>query len=594
MSDRRLDFAALGPALFLVVCVAAGLGLDSYPQYVLAIAIISMLVGVALVVLVGLARCITLASGSIMAIGAYVSTLAVADLHVPYLATLALAILAGGAAGWVIAFPGTRFRGHNLAMVTLVFQSVCIILIRESTWLTGGAEGIHVPPPQLFGVTIVSDRAFLILIGLAGAAMMAVMTILVRGPFGKNLQAAAGNEIAAEAFGVSVRGYLTAAFVMSSLAIAFAGALLAPRVRILDPDSFGVLESIFMLAYPIVGGMHSIWGGLFGGGALRILPELLRPVADYQELFFATLVIVVVMFFPGGLTGLINRAARSIMKLDRPRSLPALPALPAVPAETGQRSDELLLVEAVDKHFDALHAVNAASLRVPVGRIHGLIGPNGAGKTSLFNIISGFLDADSGRVTFAGKSLLELQARDRIGLGMTRTFQNVAIFGQLSCLDNVIIGLGRNAVIAAMGASFDHFADGAATRGAKRRALAVLELVGLAGQALSRAGSLSLGDQRRLELARAIVSEPRLILLDEPVSGVAESEAEELRELLLRINAERKIAMLVVEHNIPFVASLCQSLSVMGAGRIVAEGKPAEVISLPIVRQLYFGEEAAA
>ena len=242
MSDRRLDFAALGPALFLVVCVAVGLGLDSYPQYVLAIAIISMLVGVALVVLVGLARCITLASGSIMAVGAYVSTLAVADLHVPYLATLALAILAGGAAGWVIAFPGTRFRGHNLAMVTLVFQSVCIILIRENTWLTGGAEGIHVPPPQAFGVTLVSDRAFLILIGLAGAAMMLVMTILVRGPFGKNLQAAAGNEIAAEAFGVSVRGYLTAAFVTSSLAIAFAGALLAPRVRILDPDSFGVLE----------------------------------------------------------------------------------------------------------------------------------------------------------------------------------------------------------------------------------------------------------------------------------------------------------------------------------------------------------------
>ncbi len=597
MSDRRLDFAALGPVLFLVVCVAAGLGLDSYLQYVLAIAIISMLVGVALVVLVGLARCITLASGSIMAIGAYVSTLAVADLHIPYLATLAFAILAGGAAGWVIAFPGTRFRGHNLAMVTLVFQSVCIILIRESTRLTGGAEGIHVPPPQLFGVTVVSDRAFLILIGLAGAAMMGVMTILVRGPFGKNLQAAAGNEIAAEAFGVSVRGYLTAAFVTSSLAIAFAGALLAPRVRILDPDSFGVLESIFMLAYPIVGGMHSIWGGLLGGGGLRILPELLRPVADYQELFFATLVIVVVMFFPGGLTGLINRAARLVMNPERPRGLPpqpALTALPAVPAETRQRSDELLLVEAVDKHFDALHAVNAASLRVPVGRIHGLIGPNGAGKTSLFNIISGFLDADSGRVTFAGKSLLELQARDRIGLSMTRTFQNVAIIGQLCCLDNVIIGLGRNAVIDAMGASFNHFADGAATRGAKRRALAVLESVGLADQALARAGSLSLGDQRRLELARAIVSEPRLILLDEPVSGVAEAEAEELRELLLRINAERKIAMLVVEHNIPFVAKLCQSLSVMGAGRIVAEGKPAEVISLPIVRQLYFGEEAAA
>jgi ABC-type branched-subunit amino acid transport system ATPase component/ABC-type branched-subunit amino acid transport system permease subunit len=596
VSDRRPDFAALAPAVFIALFVGLGLQLDSYPQYVVAVATISMLVGIALVVLVGLGRCISLASGSIMAVGAYVSTLAVADLHFPYLATLGLALAAGGVAGWVIAFPGTRFRGHNLAMVTLVFQSVWIILIRQSTWLTGGAEGIHVPPPQLFGLTITTDRSFLILIGAAAAAITLVIAILVRGPFGKNLQAAAGNEIAAEAFGVSVRGYLTAAFVVSSMAIAFAGALLAPRIRILDPDSFGVLESIFMLAYPIAGGMHSIWGGLLGGGSLRILPELLRPVADYQELFFATLVILVVMFFPGGLTELIRRAAASLVKQDHPGGVtPARrkPALPAVAAKAGKRAD-MLRVEAVDKHFDALHAVNAASLSVPVGGIHGLIGPNGAGKTSLFNIISGFLNADSGRVVFAGMSLLELRARDRISLGITRTFQNVAIFGQLSCLDNVIIGLGRNAVTQAVVTSLDHFAGGPATHGAKRRAQAVLESVGLDGQAHSRGGSLSLGDQRRLELARAIVSEPRLILLDEPVSGVAESEAEDLRELLIRINAERGIAMLVVEHNIPFVAKLCQSMSVMGAGRIIAEGRPEEVISLPIVRQLYFGEETVA
>jgi branched-chain amino acid transport system permease protein len=597
VSKRRLDLAALGPALFVALCAAVGLGLDSYPQYVIAVATISMLVGIALVVLVGLGRCITLASGSILAIGGYTSTLAAANLRVSYLAALALAILAGAAAGWVIAFPGTRFRGHNLAMVTLVFQSVCIILIREATWLTGGAEGIHVPAPQILGITIGSDRAFLILIGIAAAAMTLVLTVLVRGPFGKNLQAAAGNEIAAEAFGVSVRGYLTAAFVVSSAAIAFAGALLAPRVRILDPDSFGVLESIFVLAYPIVGGMRSIWGGLLGGGGLRIAPELLRPVADYQELFFATLVIFVVMFFPGGLAELFRRAFAWRIGQDLPRGLPSVPAMPAsppLPAETGKRADELLLVESVDKHFDALHAVNRAGLRVPVGIIHGLIGPNGAGKTSLFNIISGFLEADGGRVTFAGRSLLELRARDRIGLGITRTFQNVAIFGQLSCLDNVVIGLGQNAVVRAMGMSFDQFAGGAATHGAKRRALAALESVGLAGHAQSRAGSLSLGDQRRLEIARAIVSDPRLILLDEPVSGVAVAEAENLHDLLVRINVEGNIAMLVVEHNIPFVARLCQTLSVMGAGRIIAEGKPADVISLPIVRQLYFGEEAAA
>src|SRR5262249_4320303 len=418
VSDRRPDLAALGPALLIILCAAVGLRLDSYPQYVIAVAIISMLVGTALVVLVGLARCITLASASIMAIGAYVSTLAVAQLRVPYLGALALAILAGGAAGWVIAFPGTRFRGHNLAMVTLVFQSVSIILIRESRWLTGGAEGIHVPAPEIFGLAIATDRAFLIPIGIAVAVMTLIVPILVRGPFGKDLQAASGNEIAAEAFGVSVRGYLTAAFVVSSIAIAFAGALLAPRVRILDPDSFGVLESIFMLAYPIVGGMHGVWGGLIGGGGLRILPELLRPVADYQELFFATLVIFVVMFFPGGLTELIRRVVASKVKPTPPALAPVL-AVPAARTdrdETGTGGQELLLVQSVDKYFGAWHAVNDDSLRVPACAIHGLIGPNGAGKTSLFNILSGFLAADPGRAIFAGTSLLELLPRDRIRL----------------------------------------------------------------------------------------------------------------------------------------------------------------------------------
>jgi branched-chain amino acid transport system permease protein len=599
VSDRRFGFlASLGPAVFILLCVAAGLPLESYPKYVMAITMISMVIGAALVVLVGLGRCITLASGSVMAIGAYASTLSMIHLGLPYGLALLLAILAGAAAGWLIALPGTRFRGHNLAMVTLVFQSVCIILIREAKSLTGGAEGIHVPPPSIFGWRIATDSDFLLVIGVLSALIVLLLTILVRGPFGKNLQAAAGNEVAAEAFGVSVPGYLTAAFVVSSVAIAFAGALGAPRIRILDPESFGVLPSIFMLAYPIVGGMYSIWGGLIGGGGLRVLPELLRPVADYQELFFATLVIVVVMFFPGGVVDLLRRASAALAGREGKRALPSVPAAAASPPAGGAQATSsgavLLRVTGIDKHFGALHAVNSTSLTVLEAGIHGLIGPNGAGKTSLFNIISGFLEADGGRIEFAGTSLLELRARDRIRLGITRTFQHVAVFGQLSCLDNVMIGRGRNAVIRSMEQSFEHFVGGRGATAERREALVALQAVGLADQAHSPAAALSLGEQRRLEIARAIVSEPKLILLDEPVSGVSEAESEELRALLLRINGERRIAMLVVEHNIPFVARLCRTLSVMGAGSIVAEGSPAEVISLPAVRQLYFGEEAAA
>ena len=228
MSEKRFGFAGFGPALFILVCLIAGLSLDSYPKYVISITMISMVIGAALVMLVGLGRCITLASGSVMAIGAYVSTLSMIRLGLPYVVAVFLAILAGAAAGWLIALPGRRFRGHNLAMVTLVFQSVCIILIREAKALTGGAEGIHVPPPSIFGWRIATDSDFLVLIGVASALSVLLMTILLRGPFGKNLQAAAGNEVAAEAFGVSVPDYLTAAFVVSSVAIAFAGALAAP------------------------------------------------------------------------------------------------------------------------------------------------------------------------------------------------------------------------------------------------------------------------------------------------------------------------------------------------------------------------------
>jgi branched-chain amino acid transport system permease protein len=601
---KRFAFGGVAPFVAVLLCTVLGLALENYLKYVIAIALVSMLIGVALVVLVGLARCITLASGAVMAIGAYTSTLLMTRVGIPYLIGLVCAAATGALAGWLIALPGTRFRGHNLAMVTLVFQAVAIILLREAKWLTGGAEGIHVPQPVIFGWRVANDADFLLLIGLLSAVAILLLSILVRGPFGKNLQAASGNEIAAEAFGISVPAYLRAAFVISSMAVGFSGALAAPRIRILDPESFGVLPSIFMLAYPIVGGMQSVWGGLLGGGGLRILPEFLRPVADFQELFFASLVIAVVMFFPGGMVELLRRSTGRLFSRTNKQLAGEAPPLPAIiPAEPiahvaptmpANSSEVLLRVEGIDRHFGALHAVNAASITVPVGGIHGLIGPNGAGKTSLFNIISGFLEAEQGDIDFAGTSLLDRPARDRIALGITRTFQHVAVFGQLSCLENVIIGRGRNAVVDSIKQSFDHFVGGRAAEAAIREALAALDAVGLADQASKPASSLSLGNQRRLELARAIVSNPRLILLDEPVSGLASDEVEELRQLLSRTSAERQIAMLVVEHNIPFVAKLCRTLSVMGSGAIVAEGNPKEVITRPGVRQLYFGEQTAA
>jgi branched-chain amino acid transport system permease protein len=609
MFSQRLRAATgvLAPSALLLVTALLGLLFDTYWQYVFAISISAAVIGGALAMLVGYARCITIATGAMLAVGAYGATVPIVHGGVPFLAALVFSTLLGALAGFLLAIPGVRFRSHNLAMITLVFQAVVIIVLRESKTLTGGAEGIHVPPPTILGVSFENDANFLLLCGVLYALGILPMTVLLAGAFGKNLRAIASNEYAARAFGIDVRHHLIAAFTFSSGLIAFAGAVSAPRFRIIDPDGYGILTSIFTLAYPIIGGMRSIWGGMIGGGILRVVPELLRPLADYIELIFCVLVVATLTFFPDGpasaffelarrrrsVAGRALRATREIQTTRIAELLAATESFGASPpAASGDTA--MLAVEGASKSYGALRAVSGVSLTVAARSLHGLMGPNGAGKTTLFNIVSGFTAADSGRVLLSGVSLDRVPIERRIGLGMTRTFQHAAVFERLSCLDNVIIGLGRNTVAQGTLRSIGAALHNDRIRGERRAAQAALDAVGLGARSDEAAGALSLGDQRRLEIARAIVSRPRIILLDEPVSGVSVEEAQRLRELLLAINGELGIAMVVIEHNIGFLSSLCQRISVMSEGRILAEGDAAAIIADPRVRQAYFGEQEAA
>jgi ABC-type branched-subunit amino acid transport system ATPase component/ABC-type branched-subunit amino acid transport system permease subunit len=609
MSSERVRAVTtvLAPSAALLAAGILGLLFDTYWQYVLAISISAAAIGGALAMLVGYARCITIATGAMLAIGAYGAAVPVVSAGVPFLAALVFATALGALAGFILAIPGVRFRSHNLAMITLVFQFVVIIVLRESKTLTGGAEGIQVPPPVIFGVSFANDAYFLLLCGALCALAILPMAVLLAGPFGKNLRAIASNENAARAFGIDVRHHLIAAFTWSSALIAFAGAVSAPRFRIIDPDSYGVLTSIFALAYPIIGGMGSIWGGIVGGGVLRVLPELLRPVADYIELMFCVLVVGTLTFFPDGLASALwtwrrrsrNAAADAVStrEMQSARIAELFSATGSVGTPSAEREPSelpILEVHDVSKSFGALRAVDGVSLTVAAGSLHGLMGPNGAGKTTLFNIVSGFIPSDTGRVLLSGAPLDKVPIERRIGLGMTRTFQHAAVFQRLTCLDNVIIGLGRNTILQGTTRSVAAALETDINRAERRAALAALAAVGLGARAHDAAGALSLGDQRRLEIARAIVSRPRIILLDEPVAGVSAEEAQRLRELLLTINRELGIAMVVIEHNIGFLVSLCQRVSVMAEGRILAEGEAAAMVSDPRVRHAYFGEREAA
>ncbi len=588
--------AVVAPAVVVLAIGAIGVFVGGFVQYLLAQVVISCVVGVALVMIVGYTRVIMLASGAMMAIGAYGSAVLVIRYGTPYLVTLPLVALAGVVGGIVLAVPSTRFRGHHLAMVTMMFQFLVITVIREWESVTGGSMGLRVPAVTIFGQPLTSDISTLVLITVGGALAVAVLGVLLAGRLGKILRALSASEVGAEAFGIDIPRLRVAAFAISSGALAFAGALLGPRVRILDPDTFGLTPSIVALGYPIVGGMNSIWGGVIGGSILRLLPEALRSLGQYQEFLVAILVVTVMVLFPGGIVSLFGRmmprpaSSQVSAKVDG-----AAPKAAIGPVSwTSLSGESAISLYRVRKNYDALVAVNDISLDIPVGVIHGLIGPNGAGKTTLFNAISGLIPLDAGTIKLFGTSVRDLPSRTRIAHGVTRTFQHVAIFGDLSCLDNVIIGLGENSVGNAIAASVGEVFATKQHRDSVERATAALVEVGIAHLRDVPANTLSLGNQRRLEIARAIVSHPKLILLDEPVSGVARDEERRIAELLTRLNREYRITMLVIEHNIAFVRTLCSSISVMAAGEIIAQGKPDQVIALPQVRREYFGEANVA
>jgi ABC-type branched-subunit amino acid transport system ATPase component/ABC-type branched-subunit amino acid transport system permease subunit len=612
MRDRGSAFRAVVlPALAVVAFALAGLAFDTYVQYVCCLCLVAILVGTALVPLVGYAKVVMLAGGAMMGIGAYTASLLVLDLHVPFLAAVVVAAAAGALAGFILGLPAVRFRGHHLAMVTLVFQSLGVIVLRESKALTGGAEGMRVAPAVIFGYTFRSDASNVLLLGAFAALGVFLIAVLLNGSFGKILKAIASSEVAAVAFGVDLPSFKIAAFVVSCTFLSLGGAVLAPRLKIIDPSSFGLMQSINALAYPVVGGMTSVWGGIAGGALLRALPEALRSFADYAELAFTALALLVILLLPRGLVGVIEDAARRAVRRDRaasPRDAAqsagraaaalnghvgttfVLERRPEQERDAGSPSGAALEAVGIRKAYGRLAAISGVSLTVEAGSIHGLIGPNGAGKTTLFNIVSGLAKADDGRLLLFGADVTAAPASRRIEMGVSRTFQHVATFDELSCTDNVVVGLGANHIVEALWGSFDDARRGARYRRRMELAEEALEVVGLFGRRNDRAGTLSLGDRRRLEVARAIASRPRLVLLDEPVSGVNREDERRLGELLCALNAGWNLTMLVIEHNVRFVADCCKRLTVMHDGAIITEGKPEDVIAMREVQQIYFGK----
>ena len=489
---------------------------------------------------------------------------------------LVVGIAVGMSVGAVLAFllglPVMRLRGVFLAIATLAFGEVVRILLINSSW-TGGAQGLSFP--KLVGI----PQAWLAL-----AAVAYFFWRLGGSRLGRAFAAIREDELAARAMGIDVTRHRMSAFVTSGAVAGLYGVLLAHAVRFAEPNEFGFAAAVEGLVTAVVGGTTLFVGPLLGSVFLTSLPELQRAIgveAGWIRPFVSgLLLLLVILFLPGGLAALVPHRRRGAMAHpDAPSDLPPLPAA----------GTPIASLRAISKDYGGVHAVRDVDLDIAAGEIVGLIGPNGAGKTTLINIVSGLVPPNSGEGTVVGISLGSGVPAHHIALaGVSRTFQQIKLFNRLSALDNVLVGAHRvsrptlmRRLVLLPSARRDE-------RRALGQAFAQLTRVGLADRARLPAGDLSYGDQRRLEIARALAAHPTLLILDEPAAGMNHVEAHRL-SVLIRTLAEDGITVLLIEHNVRMVLETCTRVVVLDFGEVIAAGDPATIARDPRVVEAYLG-----
>lgn len=579
------------------------IGVNSYALQVLVIAFIYSIAALGLTLVTGITGQIVLGQAALMGIGAYGTALAMTALQLPMAVSFAIGICLAGLTGLLVGFLSSRIKGHYLAITTLGLNEIFRLFVLNEDWLTGGPMGLRDIPTfsfSLLGATH-AQQVYLPVLAVA-LGIYALSLRMYKTRIGRDMRSVRDDDLAAESMGVDSPKTRTTAFVVSSIWAAVAGGLYVMVFGFISPNNFLIFESVRMLLMVVVGGLNSIGGAFLGALVVTILPEALRGFQTYYLAIFGIGSVIILLTVPKGL-GIIadwllapwlpgdrespSKIEQTMGGISLKKSVAVSSSIPS--AEASVPAEPVLTISNASKAWGGVVALNNVSFEVRKNEILGVIGPNGSGKSTMINACSGIVKLSSGSIRLGQCDITRLAPWNVHAAGVARIFQNVRVWPSMSVVENVMIAHPAQRAVPIISALVSTPRSARAEEEARAAALVALDLVGMRSLAERNASDLSFGQSRLVEIARSIVSRPKLLLLDEPGAGLRGGLILELSDILKQLRAEG-MSILVVEHRVKLVMSMCDRIVVLNMGEKIAEGPMSVVAKDQRVIDAYLGQ----